>query len=281
VIPDTLRPLVDRLARTDGLIVAFSGGVDSSVVAAAAQIALGTRAVAVTAMSPSVASWQLDMARRVAVEIGIHHEIIATHECDRPDYQRNDSERCFYCKSTLYESLESIRQRYGSNHCIASGTNADDLGDYRPGLKAGHTKGILTPLADLGWGKTQVREAATILHLSNARLPASPCLASRIAYGVPVTPQRLAKVEAAEALIREHGFSVLRVRLLHEDDCDENDCDVARIEVEASQLQRLDEIRQTDSLDNKILSIGFTKVIVDRTGFRSGKMNDALPILHT
>jgi pyridinium-3,5-biscarboxylic acid mononucleotide sulfurtransferase len=276
VIPDTLQPLVDRLARTDGLIVAFSGGVDSSVVAAAAQIALGTRAIAVTAMSPSVASWQLDMARRVASEIGIHHEIIATHECDRLDYQRNDSQRCFYCKSTLYESLESIRQRYGSNHCIASGTNADDLGDYRPGLKAGHTKGILTPLADLGWGKTQVRDAATILHLSNALLPASPCLASRIAYGVAVTPQRLAKVEAAEALIREHGFSVLRVRLLHE-----NDGDVARIEVEASQLQRLDEIRQTDALDNKILSIGFTKVMVDPTGFRSGKMNDALPILHS
>jgi pyridinium-3,5-biscarboxylic acid mononucleotide sulfurtransferase len=246
VIPHTIQPLVDRLARADGLIVAFSGGVDSSVVAAAAQLALGGRV------------------------------IISTRECERSDYQRNDSERCFFCKSTLYESLDSIRHHYGNIQSIASGTNADDLGDYRPGLKAGQMIGVLTPLADLGWGKAQVRTAARALQLSNAELPASPCLASRIAYGVAVTPQRLAKVEAAEALIRDYGFSILRVRLLNE-----GHGDVARIEVEVSQLPRLDQIRRVNSLDSKIRSLGFTQVVVDEAGFRSGKMNDALPILHS
>ncbi len=202
------RRLIDSLGRFPRTVVAFSGGVDSSVVAAAAHRANGTSAVAVTAHSPSVPQWQLDVASRVAHEIGIEHRVVQTFEGDRDDYRRNDGQRCFYCKETLYQTLRQIAQD-DPQATIVSGTNADDLGDYRPGISAGRLLGVVTPLADLGFTKAQVRGLARFFALSNQDLPASPCLASRVAYGTEVTPERLKRIEQAESFLRGLGFNKL------------------------------------------------------------------------
>lgn len=268
----SLSSLLNYFEPLRGVVVAFSGGVDSSVVAAAAHRALGSRAVAVTAQSPSVAEWQIEMSRQIASQIGIKHHIVATDEGQREDYRRNDSQRCFYCKSTLYESLAVIsRWPRHQGWVIASGTNADDHQDHRPGLRAGELAGVQTPLADVGWGKDQVRAAARALDLANAELPASPCLASRIAYGVRVTPERLGKVERGEAILRDWGFRVLRVRLV----ADGPD-DAARLEVPPSDISRLKSLLDHDGLAGRLIAVGFARVEVDDEGFRSGKMNDVL-----
>ncbi|MEM9828480.1 MAG: ATP-dependent sacrificial sulfur transferase LarE, partial [Planctomycetota bacterium] len=222
--PETrVQTLVDWFAKRDGVLVAFSGGVDSSVVAAAAFHALGNRAVACTAISPSVPAWQRDQARQIALEIGIDHREFETREAVLDAYVRNDSRRCFHCKQTLYQAIKVIRDQSnlgGRSWCLVSGTNADDLGDHRPGIQAGRMAGVETPLADLAWNKSHVRAAAMALGLSNAMLPASPCLASRIAYGTEVTPRRLQRIEFAEKLLREAGYDIVRVRLRERDSFD-------------------------------------------------------------
>ena len=296
--------LIDFLAPHAGILVAFSGGVDSSVVAAAAHRAAGDRCLAVTANSPSVAQWQIEMAKRVAAEIGMGHCLVETKEWQREDYVRNDSDRCFYCKSTLYDSIEVIQQQsYASDWVLVSGTNADDLGDHRPGLRAGELAAVMTPLADLGWGKNQVREIAHHWGLSNADLPASPCLASRIAYGVSVTPARLQKVESAEKILRNLGFKILRVRLHSneipgvaglehgvaglehdvaglEHDVAGLEHDVASLEVEPDRISELERLFKTTDLDDRFRAVGFAESTVDPEGFRSGKLNDVLAGSH-
>lgn len=248
------------------LVIAFSGGVDSSVVAAAA-----TRsqlpAVAVTAVSPAVASWQVELATRVANEIGIEHIIVHTNESTRKDYQRNGSDRCFFCKQTLYEFLQPIAlERQG---IVLSGTNADDLGDHRPGIAAGREAGVVTPLATAEISKSDVRSIADQFGLSNADLPASPCLASRIAYGVEVTPERLLRIDRAEAWLRQLGFHEFRVRM-HENE-------IARIEVPIRELTQLVVDSTRESLVQHFLDLGFTRITLDLEGFRSGNLNDGLP----
>ena len=259
--------LVDRLASYRRVVVAFSGGVDSSVVAAAAVRANLESLVAVTADSPSVARWQLDMARRVARELSIDHRLIETNEISNPDYARNDSRRCFHCKATLYQSLAEIKQRAG-DAVVVSGTNADDLGDHRPGIAAGNEANVRTPLADLGYGKQTVRALATYFELSNAQTPASPCLASRIAYGVDVTAERLAWVESAESVLRQAGFSDCRVRF-HADD-------LARIEVPAAEIERWFDGALRERVENEFRQIGFRYVTLDLSGLQSGSMNRPL-----
>jgi uncharacterized protein len=249
------------------VVVALSGGVDSSVVAAAAHRARLELAIAVTADSPSVPRWQLETARTIAAEIGIEHHILPTGEADRQEYRRNDNQRCFFCKQTLYWSLAAFTCRY-PNMTILSGTNADDLGDYRPGIEAGNQSGVVTPLADLGLGKSQVRAIASHFGLSNRDLPASPCLASRIAYAVEVTPERLRQIERAEDWLRQQGFREFRVRL-HADQ-------LARIEVPKDQLPRLIEMDHDGELTREFQSIGFKFVTIDLEGFRSGSMNRVL-----
>lgn len=267
--------LVAFLQTFSHLVVAFSGGVDSSVVLAAAVRAKLSRLVAVTAKSASVARWQCDLAAEIAGHLGVEHWQAETHELSLPQYQRNDSRRCFYCKQTLYAAIEQeIRNRLGgpsnatsiqSEFHIASGTNADDLGDYRPGIQAGDEKGVLTPLATLGLGKVRVRALADLWSLPNHDLPASPCLSSRIAYGVEVTPERLERIEAAEGWLFERGFREFRVRV-HEGE-------LARIEVAKSEQFRLLEIDSKGELSRVFQGLGFRFITIDLQGFQSGSLN--------
>lgn len=259
--------LVAAISRHRRVIVAFSGGVDSSVVAAAAARSGAESVLAVTADSPSVARWQLETARQIACEIGIEHQVIQTSETTDSRYVRNDSRRCFYCKQTLYNAIRSIT-RLESDATIMSGTNADDLGDYRPGIEAGDQVSVVTPLADLGWGKQEIREMARYFGLSNAELAASPCLASRLAYGVSVTPERLSRVERAESYLRELDFGDLRVRL-HEND-------LARIEVSPDEVGRFADADIRLSVERFFRELGFQYVTIDLAGLRSGSMNRTL-----
>ncbi len=269
--------LVTWLATHRRLLVAFSGGVDSSVVVAAASRANLDLLVAVTAESPSVPRWQIELAQEIAAKLGVEHLLISTAETQRPDYQRNDTRRCFFCKQTLYDSISELaRQRFGdrldpletSQVEIVSGTNLDDLGDYRPGIEAGRHKGVLTPLAELGFGKPAVRQLASYFGLPNHDLPASPCLASRIAYGTEVTVDRLRRIEQAESLLREQGFREVRVRL-HADE-------LARIEVGKDELDRLLALDRQGQLTRQFRDLGFRFVTVDLEGFATGSLNRGL-----
>lgn len=265
--------LVDWLAPHRRLLVAFSGGVDSSVVAAAAARAGLDALLAVTADSPSVPRRQLVLAQQIADRLGIEHRILPTVETTLPEYRRNDRRRCFHCKQTLYETIgqwarDTLALADDAPFSIASGTNADDLGDYRPGIEAGRIQGVLTPLADLGINKATVRQLASYFGLPNHDLPAAPCLASRIAYGTEVTPQRLRRIEEAEELLRELGFQQVRVRL-HADE-------LARIEVAGDELMRMCQLDREGAVSGALRSLGFRYVTLDLEGFQTGSMNRAL-----
>src|SRR5947209_14225467 len=222
--------LLEILHSLDRVAVAFSGGIDSTVVAKAAQLALGDQAVAVTADSASVPRSELEDARRLAQQIGIRHIVVPTAEFADPDYVRNDGTRCYYCKSELYSQIESLLPELGVD-VICSGANLDDQGDYRPGLKAAAEHAVRHPLQEAGFTKADVRALAREWNLPTWDKPASPCLSSRLAPGVEVTLERTARVEAAEAYLRSLGLRECRVRL-HEGE-------LARIEVSAAGLARL------------------------------------------
>ncbi len=271
-IPDAER-LIANIAKHNRVAVAFSGGVDSSVVAAAAHRALGDRATAITADSPSVARHQIENACRVAREIGIDHRIVKTNELALADYRRNDGQRCFFCKQTLYEALGEVVKHIrdmdaGCEVVILSGTNLDDLGDHRPGIRAGQLAGVVTPLADLGLTKARVRQIAGAWSLSVKDLPASPCLSSRLAYGVEVTPERLQRVEAAENWLHQRGFTDIRVRL-HADD-------LARLEVDPNEWSRLQQPEMLHDLNASFRGFGFKFMTLDLQGRRSGSLNEVL-----
>src|SRR4051812_13814298 len=243
-----------RIAPLGDAVVAFSGGVDSSVVAALAFRALGARALAVTAVSPSVAQGELDGARRVAEHIGIAHEVVDTNELARPGYRANGRDRCYFCKTELYDVLAA---RYPGTPLL-SGANADDQGDWRPGLKAAAEHGLIHPLHDAT--KAQVRELAAQLGLPSADKPATPCLASRIPYGTQVDPETLAQIDRAEQAVRAMGFPVLRVRHLGS---------LGRLEVD--DVPRALAHRQ--EITEAIKAAGYTHAIIDERPFRSGRLN--------
>jgi uncharacterized protein len=257
--------LIDWFAGLDSVVVAFSGGVDSSVVLAAAKSSGAARVLAVTARSPSVPRWQLELARSIAEHVDVQHRILDTDETTRPEYVANQRDRCFHCKTTLYAAIAALCQQYGPDATVCSGTNRDDLGDYRPGIAAGTRAGVRTPLAELGLGKQDVRAIARQFSLPNAELPASPCLASRIAYGVEVTPERLRRVELAEQFLRSLDIGDLRVRL-HEGE-------LARIEVPPEQLHRLATPSLRQRLSEQLTELGFRYVTLDLQGLCSGSMN--------
>lgn len=264
------RRLISHVGSWSDAVVAFSGGVDSAVVAAACYRALGARAVAITGIGPAVSASELADARSVAAQIGIRHVELATEEIEDPEYVRNDVRRCFHCKKNLYGVLRDWARRSGFT-TIASGTNRDDLGDYRPGLQAAAQFEVQSPLADLGIGKGQVRGIAIHWGLPIASKPASPCLASRIAYGESVTLERLGRIENAESFLRSHGFSDVRARV-HADD-------LLRLEIHREDWARLLDPNTSRQISDFMESLGFRFVTMDLMSRQSGSLNRALPIL--
>jgi pyridinium-3,5-biscarboxylic acid mononucleotide sulfurtransferase len=260
--------LLEILRGFGRVVVAFSGGIDSTVVANAAFLALGDQAVAVTADSPSVPRRELEEARQLAQQIGIRHRIVQTEEFDDPDYVRNDGTRCYFCKSELYGRVESLSEL--GEAVVCSGANLDDQGDYRPGLKAAAEHGVRHPLQEASFTKADVRALARFWGLPTWDKPASPCLSSRLAPGVQVTIERTARVEAAEEYLRSLGYRECRVRL-HEGE-------LARIEVPAEGLGRLADPAVREELARRFRELGFRFVTLDLEGFRSGSLNSLVSV---
>jgi len=261
--------LLDVLRNLGSVAVAFSGGIDSTVVACAAQMSLGDRAVAITADSPSVPRAEIEDARRLAERIGIRHLVVSTDEFADPNYVRNDGSRCYFCKSELYSRIESLLPELDVAY-MCSGANLDDEGDYRPGLKAAAEHRVRHPLQEAGFTKADVRALALVWDLPTWDKPASPCLSSRLAPGVEVTPERTARVEAAERYLRELGYRECRVRL-HEGE-------LARIEVPLPELLRLLEPAVHQELVRRLKELGFRFVTLDLEGFRSGNLNQLVSL---
>lgn len=247
--------------------VAYSGGVDSAVVAQVAQLACGENAVAVTAVSDSLAQGELEEAQQLAKQIGIRHLVIRTNEFDNAGYTANSPQRCFHCKSELYSRLQEYLPQLELNvDAIVNGANLDDDGDYRPGLQAARNFDVKSPLKDLGLTKADVRELAQHWGLPVWDKPASPCLSSRVAYGVEVTPERVKRIDDAERFLREElSLRELRVR------CETNE--LARIEVPITALPRLLEESTRAAIVTKFRELGFRYITLDLEGFRSGSLN--------
>lgn len=259
--------LLASLRKLESCAVAFSGGVDSAVVAKAAALALGSRAVAVTAVSPSLATEERELARTLARQIGIRHVELPTAELASPAYVQNAPDRCYHCKTELYTKLGQHLAELGVA-AIVNGANADDLGDWRPGMRAAAEHQVHSPLAECGIGKARVRELARYWGLPVWDKPASPCLASRIAYGEEVTPQRLGMIEAAERFLAQRGLGPLRVRY--------HRGDLARIEVPLEMLPRLCEPALREEVCRELARLGFKFITLDLAGFRSGSLNQLL-----
>jgi uncharacterized protein len=260
--------LLTLLGSYGNCAVAFSGGVDSAVVAKAAQLALDEKAVAVTGTSDALAAGELEAARELAAQIGIRHVVISTDEFSNPRYVTNNPDRCYHCKSELYSRLGGLRERLGVS-VVANGANADDLGDYRPGMRAASEHGVLSPLAECGLTKQDVRQLAADWQLPVAQKPATPCLSSRVAYGLNVTPERLSRIDRAEQFLRSLGFHELRVRF-HTDD-------MARIEVPVSEVGRLCEEPMRAAVVAEFERLGFKFITLDLAGFRSGGFTKLIP----
>ena len=264
----TQRASLDAHLRSLGrLLVAYSGGVDSAFLAFAAHEALGDGMLAVLADSPSLARVQLQDAVAFAQEQRIPLQVLSTAELARPDYVRNDAARCFYCKDELFTAMEELRQARGFDR-VAYGVNRDDLSDFRPGQKAAAGHGVAAPLVEAGLTKADVRALARAAGLRVWAKPASPCLSSRLAYGIAVTPEALAQIESGEEALAELGFRQCRVR---------HHGDLVRIEIAPDELPRALSPEMAARFTRIFRELGFTFVTLDLEGFRSGSLNALLP----
>jgi pyridinium-3,5-biscarboxylic acid mononucleotide sulfurtransferase len=258
--------LLRTIERFPSVIVAFSGGVDSAYLAFAATRVLGSRALCITADSPSYPDQHRAMALRLASEFGLRHEIILTDEMARPEYRANPSNRCYHCKTELYTRLTAVARERGIAG-ILDGSNADDRGDYRPGRQAAREFGVRSPLDEVGLSKDEIRELSHQAGLPTWDEPASACLSSRIPYFSEVTEQKLRMIERAEAALRRLGFRVCRVR--HHDA-------TARLEFGLDEMERATEARMARTIERELRSIGYDTITIDPRGYRRGSLNDAL-----
>lgn len=269
---------LDRLREVirgyESAITAFSAGVDSTLVAVVAQQELGDRALAATAVSASLAPSELQDAQELARTLGLRHELVMTHEVEDERYATNPIDRCYFCKTHLYTELEGLAEQLGA-HYILNGLNVDDLGDWRPGARAAAERAdrVRSPLHEAGMGKAEIRGAAQALGIPNWNKPALACLSSRLPYGERVTPEKLARVGQAEAVLRGLGFRQLRVRHF---------ADRARVEIAPDELGRVAAEGLAPRIEADLRALGFPAVEIDPRGYRSGSLNEGvvpLPVI--
>jgi uncharacterized protein len=262
-VEDKYRRLLAVLRELESVVVAFSGGVDSTLLARAAKDALGDRAVLVTADSETYPAGELEEARRLAASIGLRHLVVRTEELANPEYARNGANRCFFCKEELFTHLAPIAEREGCR-ALVYGANVDDLGDHRPGMQSARQRGVRAPLIEAGLTKTEIRELSRTLGLATWDKPSFACLSSRFQYGDPITAEKLRRIDDAEAFLRTLGFRQFRVR--HHDR-------LARIELAHEELGRLWEDDRHARVVARFRELGYVYVTVDLAGFQSGSAN--------
>jgi pyridinium-3,5-biscarboxylic acid mononucleotide sulfurtransferase len=262
-----LAQLRNLFVEMDRALIAYSGGIDSTLVAKIAYDVLGERALAVTAKSPSLLPEELEDATIQAATIGIAHQVVETHEMDNPNYSSNPVNRCYFCKSELHDTLKPMAMKFGYPY-VVDGVNADDLGDYRPGIQAARERGARSPLAELGITKLEVREIAKSIGLPWWNKPAQPCLSSRFPYGEEITIPKLNRVGRAEIYLRRLGYENVRVR---------STGDTAKIELPVDLIQQFVATVNLAELVTVFQSFGFIYVSLDLEGYRSGKLNQVLP----
>lgn len=260
--------MIGRLASAGRLLVAFSGGVDSSYLAWAANRALGSDSLCVTAVSPSYPESHRAMAEKLVADFGLAHRFVATHEMDRPSYRANAPDRCYHCKSELFETMDALARELGFDH-LAYGINLDDTSDFRPGHRAAHEHDVLAPFLEIGLSKQEIRDLSRAVGLPTADLPASACLSSRLPYGTEVTVERLGQVERGEERLRGLGFR--QVRLRHHGE-------LARVEVDPSELARALDPAMARRIVEELKPLGFRYVSLDLEGYRMGSLNEVLQI---